>query len=129
VATSFVLLLGLFIFGAIINPAFIAVVAAGFVLGLVNGFGVSYLGIAPLIMTFAWYLVIMGIMLIVTKGRIIGESSPFLSLLGQGKYLGAVVGSIFLVTLTSILRTMQMDDGCSSCTRAKRNNKGEDYGK
>jgi ribose transport system permease protein len=30
---------------------------------------------------------------------------------GQGKYLGAVIGSIFLVTLTSILRTMQMDDG------------------
>lgn len=30
---------------------------------------------------------------------------------GQGKYIGAVIGSIFLVTLTSILRTMQKDDG------------------
>jgi ribose transport system permease protein len=85
------LTVGMFVGAAIVNgndayllPAFLAVIAAGFVLGLVNGFGVSYLGIAPLIMTFAWYLVIMGIMLIVTKGRIVGESSPFLSLLGQG---------------------------------------------
>ncbi len=85
------LTVGMFVGAAIVNgndayliPAFLAVVAAGFILGLVNGFGVSYLGIAPLIMTFAWYLVIMGIILIVTKGRIVGESSPFLSLLGQG---------------------------------------------
>jgi ribose transport system permease protein len=85
------LTVGMFVGAAIVNgndayliPAFLAVMAAGFILGLVNGFGVSYLGIAPLIMTFAWYLVIMGIMLILTKGRIVGESSPFLSLLGQG---------------------------------------------
>ncbi len=85
------LTVGMFVGAAIVNgndayliPAFLAVVAAGFILGLVNGFGVSYLGIAPLIMTFAWYLVMMGIILIVTKGRIVGESSPFLSLLGQG---------------------------------------------
>jgi ribose transport system permease protein len=85
------LTVGMFVGAAVLNgndayliPAFFAVIAAGFMLGLVNGFGVSYLGIAPLIMTFAWYLVIMGLMLIVTKGRIVGESSPFLSLLGQG---------------------------------------------
>jgi len=85
------LTVGMFLGAAILNgndtyliPAFFAVIAAGFILGLVNGFGVSYLGIAPLIMTFAWYLVVMGIILILTKGRIIGESSPFLSTLGQG---------------------------------------------
>lgn len=85
------LTVGMFVGAAIVNgndayliPAILAVVAAGFILGLVNGFGVSYLGIAPLIMTFAWYLVIMGIILILTKGRIVGESSPFLSQLGQG---------------------------------------------
>ena len=98
------LTVGMFLGAAIVNgndayliPAFIAVLAAGFVLGLVNGFGVSYLGIAPLIMTFAWYLVIMGIMLIVTKGRIIGESSPFLSLLGQGSIKFTIGGSVFQV--------------------------------
>ena len=55
------LTVGMFVGAAIVNgndayliPAFLAVVAAGFILGLVNGFGVSYLGIAPLIMTFAW---------------------------------------------------------------------------
>ena len=85
------LTVGMFVGAAIVNgndayliPAFLAVIAAGFILGLVNGFGVSYLGIAPLIMTFAWYLVVMGMMLVLTKGRIVGESSPFLSLLGQG---------------------------------------------
>ncbi len=82
---------GMFVSAAIINgndamliPALLAVLAAGFVLGLVNGFGISYLRISPLIMTFSWYLVIMGIVLFTTKGRIIGQSSPFLSALGQG---------------------------------------------
>lgn len=98
------LTVGMFLAAAIVNgndayliPAFFAVVVAGFVIGLVNGFGVSYLGIAPLIMNFAWHLVIMGVMLIVTKGRIIGESSPFLSLLGQGSIKFAIGDTIFQV--------------------------------
>jgi ribose transport system permease protein len=98
------LTVGMFVGAAIINgndayliPAFLAVIAAGFILGLANGFGVSYLGIAPLIMTFAWYLVVMGILLIVTKGRIVGESSPFLSLLGQGSIKINIGASIYQI--------------------------------
>ncbi len=85
------LTLGILLGAAIVNgndlyllPACLAVMAAGFILGLVNGIGISYMGIAPLIMTLAWGIVIQGILLFTTKGVIPGKASPFLELLGRG---------------------------------------------
>ena len=53
--------LGVVLGAAIINgvdarllPAIFASLGAGFIMGLVNGVGVSFLNIAPLIMTLAW---------------------------------------------------------------------------
>lgn len=62
----------------------IIVLCAGFILGLVNGFGISYLNIAPLIMTLAWGIAIEGIMLFITKGNFPGKASPILELIGHG---------------------------------------------
>lgn len=53
-------------------------------LGLINGVGVSYLGIAPLIMTLAWGIVAEGALLFITKGFPPGKASPLLELLGGG---------------------------------------------
>jgi ribose transport system permease protein len=67
-------------------PLTIAVVLiAGFLLGLVNGFGVSFLGIAPLVMTMAWGIVIEGALLFINRGAYNpGKASPFLETLGNG---------------------------------------------
>ncbi len=64
--------------------AIIAVVSAGFILGLVNGFGVSYLGLSPLIMTLAWGIVIDGLLLFISKGSYPGKASPILEMIGHG---------------------------------------------
>ena len=59
-----------------------AVVACGFALGLVNGIGVSYLNISPLIMTLAWGTAAGGIALFTTGGVHIGKASPMLEAIG-----------------------------------------------
>jgi ribose transport system permease protein len=66
--------------------ALVVVLALGFVLGLVNGMGVSYLGIAPLIMTLAWGIVVEGALLFITNGFPPGKASPLLSTLGGGRF-------------------------------------------
>ncbi len=64
--------------------AVIAAVSAGFFLGIFNGIGVSILGIAPLIMTMAWGIVIEGGILFAIKGHMYGTGSSLLDTLGHG---------------------------------------------
>lgn len=64
--------------------ALVGVLILGFALGLVNGIGVSYLGIAPLIMTLAWGIVVEGALLFITDGFPPGRASPLLQILGGG---------------------------------------------
>lgn len=65
-------------------PAILLVIAAGFMLGAVNGLGVAYLEIAPLIMTLTWGIVIEGALLAITRGHYPGKASPALEALGRG---------------------------------------------
>ena len=58
--------------------AFFVVLILGFVLGLVNGIGISFLGIAPLIMTLGWGIAVEGIAYFSTGGFLPGGASPLL---------------------------------------------------
>jgi ribose transport system permease protein len=64
--------------------ALVSVLAMGFALGLVNGIGISYFRIAPLIMTLAWGIAVRGILLFTTKGVQYGNASPILEIIGNG---------------------------------------------
>ncbi|MBN2073228.1 MAG: ABC transporter permease [Actinobacteria bacterium] len=64
--------------------AFAVILVLGFALGLVNGIGISFLGIAPLIMTMAWGIVIQGALLFISKGSYQGGASSILESLGNG---------------------------------------------
>jgi ribose transport system permease protein len=64
--------------------AIIIIIILGFGLGLINGIGVSYLGIAPLIMTLAWGTVVEGALLFITNGFPPGKASTILEVLGGG---------------------------------------------
>jgi ribose transport system permease protein len=87
-----------FTFGVVVSAAVVngqdsrillalgAVLAVGFVLGIINGVGVSYLGIAPLIMTLGWGMAIEGIAYFSTGGFLPGTASPLLEVIG-GKSL------------------------------------------
>ena len=85
---------GIFVLGVVLSAsvlrgldanlplALAAVVVCGFALGLVNGIGVSYLNISPLIMTLAWGTAVGGIALFTTGGVHIGKASPLLETIG-----------------------------------------------
>jgi ribose transport system permease protein len=66
--------------------AIIVVLIVGFALGMVNGIGVSFLNISPLIMTIAWGMVIQGALLFISKGSYPGKASPILETLGNGSF-------------------------------------------
>lgn len=86
--------------------ALIAVLVLGFGIGLVNGAGVSYLGITPLIMTLAWGTIVGGALLFITNGFPPGKASPILELLGGGSlkfYLGSYLVEIPWVIIIWIL--------------------------
>lgn len=94
-----IFVLGIVISAAIMNGvnaniplAVVAVLAAGFLLGLVNGFGVSYLSISPLIMTLAWGTAVGGIALFTTQGVHFGKAAPLLETVGLGALTFAVGG-------------------------------------
>jgi len=100
---------GIFVLGIILSAALLrgsdanlplalaSVVVCGFALGLVNGIGVSYLNISPLIMTLAWGTAAGGIALFTTGGVHIGRASPLLETIGLGS-LPLKVGTIGLNT-------------------------------
>ena len=70
-----------------IPAALLAATAAGFAIGLVNGIGVSYVGIPPLIMTLAMASVVEGLSLIYTGGYPRGVAPSILEALGNGRIL------------------------------------------
>jgi ribose transport system permease protein len=70
-----------------IPAALIGATAAGFAIGLVNGLGVSYVGIPPLIMTLAMASVVEGLSLIYTGGYPKGTAPSLLEALGNGRIL------------------------------------------
>lgn len=83
--------------------AFIVILALGFILGLVNGIGISFLGIAPLIMTLAWGIVIEGALLFITKGSYKGGASPILETLGNGYLTFSIFNHILKIPWVVII--------------------------
>lgn len=68
-----------------IPAALAGAIAAGFLIGMANGFGVSYIGIPPLIMTLAMASVVEGLSLIYTGGYPKGNAPELLEALGNGR--------------------------------------------
>jgi ribose transport system permease protein len=90
-----------------IVTAILAVIAAGFAIGMVNGLGISYIGIPPLIMTLAMASVVEGLSLLYTGGYPSGNASPLLETLGSGRVIGIpdvlLLWVLFIVVATLVL--------------------------
>ena len=83
--------------------ALLAVLVAGFIFGTINGFGIAYLGIAPIIMTLAMAMAIEGILLFTTKGLLYGKASPALEIIGKDFLKFTVVGHIIKIPWVNII--------------------------
>ncbi|MCL6444636.1 MAG: ABC transporter permease [Alicyclobacillus sp.] len=68
--------------------AILAVMVTGLVLGAVNGVGIAYFGIPPLVMTLAMSSVIQGLAIVYTNGQPTGQAAPALAALGTGTTAG-----------------------------------------
>jgi ribose transport system permease protein len=83
--------------------AIIAVILAGLFFGMINGLGIMYFKIAPLIMTLAMAMVIEGILLFTTKGMLYGKASPALEIMGRGFLKFTIMGYLVKVPWVIII--------------------------
>ena len=60
-------------------PALLAALVAGALIGLLNGLGVMYLKVAPLVMTLGMAGVVTGLIIVITQGRVSGAVAPVMT--------------------------------------------------
>jgi ribose transport system permease protein len=60
-------------------PALGVALAVGSGIGFVNGLGITFLGIPPLVMTLGMAGVVQGLILVVTQGQMMGDPAPIMS--------------------------------------------------
>lgn len=89
-------------FGWGLIPTLIIILIAGAVMGLVNGVGVVYLRIEPLLMTLATMFIYRGIGLLLTGGRPVPiNSTTFKMIFAEGKVIG--IPSPVIITAVLLL--------------------------
>lgn len=69
---------------------------AGFLIGAVNGVGITALGIPPLVMTLGMTGVLQGVILVVTQGKLQGGAPPILTSLVSDPFVLGIPGVVFL---------------------------------
>lgn len=77
-------------------PALAAVLAVGAAVGAVNGLGITFLRIAPLVMTLGMAGVVSGLILVVTQGNVSGAVAPAMTQIIARPVLGGIPGAILI---------------------------------
>ena len=104
-----VVTLGAIMGGAIANGmdagvplALLAVLASTFAVGIINGIGVTLIGIPPLVMTLSLGIVIESISRFITGGLAVKGATPLMSQLVTGRFLG-IPGIIYIWAIFTVL--------------------------
>ncbi|HET7077861.1 MAG TPA: ABC transporter permease [Chloroflexia bacterium] len=70
-------------------PALLAALVVGALVGLLNGLGVMYLKVAPLVMTLGMAGVVTGLIIVITQGRVSGAVAPIMTqIIARPVFLG-----------------------------------------
>lgn len=88
---------------SMVLPAMAVCLLAGAAIGLVNGLGITALGIPPLVMTLGMAGVVQGIILVVTQGEMIGGSAPMMSILISRPLIGSIPGVVIIWVLLGLV--------------------------
>jgi ribose transport system permease protein len=88
---------------AMVLPALAVCLLAGAGIGLVNGLGVTVVGIPPLVMTLGMAGVVQGIILVVTQGELIGKAAPIMSTLISRPLVFEVPGVVIIWVLIGLI--------------------------
>jgi ribose transport system permease protein len=85
-----------------------AALGSGALVGLLNGLGIAYLRIPPLVMTLGMNALMQGVVLVYTNGQPQGAAPPFVQFLATGRLLGiipmavivwAIIGALVILLL------------------------------
>lgn len=87
---------------SMILVGFVAAMAAGALIGLLNGIGITYLKIPPLVMTLAMAGVVQGVILIVSQGTFEGRAPSLLSTLISNPLIGILPGVLIIWALLAV---------------------------
>jgi ribose transport system permease protein len=92
-----------------ILPAFAVALLVGALIGLINGSGVSFLKISPLVMTLGMAGVVTGLILVVQHGNVSGAVSPLMTKIIARPLLLGIPGAILLWILFAGLMWLLME--------------------
>jgi ribose transport system permease protein len=93
---------------AVIPVLFLAL-GAGAVVGLVNGMGITFLNIPPLVMTLSMAGVIQGLILVITQGQPDGATPPIMGTLIANPLVGSLPGVIFIWIIFGLLMWLLLE--------------------
>jgi ribose transport system permease protein len=84
-------------------PALLAVLIIGAAIGFVNGLGVTFLRIAPLVMTLGMAGVVLGLIVLITQGNVSGSIAPAMTqIIARPVFLG-IPGAIIIWVIFGVL--------------------------
>jgi ribose transport system permease protein len=90
-------------------PAVIAAILVGAVIGLINGVGISFLKISPLVMTLGMAGVVTGLILIVQHGNVSGAVSPLMTKVIARPLVLGIPGAIIIWVIFGALMWLLME--------------------
>ncbi len=90
-------------------PALIAAVLVGAIIGLINGAGVSFLKISPLVMTLGMSGVVTGLILVVQHGNVSGAVSPLMTKVIARPLVLGIPGAIIIWVIFGVLMWLLME--------------------
>ncbi len=90
-------------------PALVAAILVGAVIGLVNGVGISFLKISPLVMTLSMSGVVTGLILVVQHGNVSGAVSPLMTKIIARPLVLGIPGAIIIWVVFGVLMWLLME--------------------
>ncbi len=90
-------------------PALVAAILVGAVIGLLNGVGVSFLKISPLVMTLGMAGVVTGLILVVQHGNVSGAVSPLMTKVIARPLVLGIPGAIIIWAIFGGLMWLLME--------------------
>lgn len=88
---------------SMVIPGLLAALAVGAIIGLINGIGIAFLRIAPLVMTLGMSGVITGLILVTQHGNVTGKVAPIMTrIIARPLFLG-IPGAIIIWIIFGVL--------------------------
>ena len=90
-------------------PALLAVLVVGAAIGFLNGAGIAFLRISPLVMTLGMAGVVSGLILVITQGNVSGSVAPIMTqLIARPVFLG-IPGAIVIWIIFGLLMWLLLE--------------------